>query len=65
MRKEIEEIKVKTDNEHRNIMSSEGMELVPLMKDKQTGEDCIVDLFCTEQYSCHQASHTRTPAQDT
>ena len=41
MRKEIEEIKVKTDNEHRNIMSSEGMELVPLMKDKQTGEDCI------------------------
>lgn len=38
MRKEIEEIKVKTDNEHRNIMSSEGMELVPLMKDKQTGK---------------------------
>ena len=47
MRKEIEEIKVKTDNEHRNIMSSEGMELVPLMKDKQTGEDCIMDCFWT------------------
>ena len=45
MRKEIEEVKVKTDNEHRNIMSSEGMELVPLMKDKQTGDDCTLD-FC-------------------
>ena len=42
MRKEIEEIKVKTDTEHRNIMSSEGMELVPLMKDKQTGDKLLL-----------------------
>ena len=41
MRREIEEIKVKTDNEHRNIMSGEGMELVPLMKDKQTGKSIV------------------------
>ena len=38
MRKEIEEIKVKTEVEHKDIMSGEGIELVPLMKDKHTGE---------------------------
>ena len=38
MRKEIEEIKVKTEVEHKDIMSGEGIELVPLMKDKHTGD---------------------------
>ena len=37
MRKEIEEIKVKKDMEHRDMTSGEGIELVPLMKDKHTG----------------------------
>ena len=37
MRKEIEEIKVKKEIEHKDITSGEGIELVPLMKDKYTG----------------------------
>lgn len=37
IRKEIEEIKVKKDLEHKEITSGEGIELVPLMKDKYTG----------------------------
>ena len=37
MRKEIEEIKVKKEIEHKDITSGEGIELVPLMKDKVTG----------------------------
>ena len=37
MRKEIEEIKVKKEIEHKDITCGEGIELVPLMKDKVTG----------------------------
>ena len=46
MRKEIEEIKVKTEVEHKDIMSGEGIELVPLMKDKHTGEYVEENIYC-------------------
>ena len=45
MRKEIEEIKVKKTMEHRDITDGQGIELVPLMKDKHTGVDCS-KYFC-------------------
>jgi len=38
IRKEIEDIKVKKEIEHQDINSGIGCELVPLMKDKQTGK---------------------------
>ena len=42
MRKEIEEIKVKKEIEHKDITSGEGIELVPLMKDKVTGTGSLM-----------------------
>ena len=52
MRKEIEEIKVKTEVEHKDIMSGEGIELVPLMKDKHTGEQRNISSVTVDMYNC-------------
>ena len=52
MRKEIEEIKVKTEVEHKDIMSGEGIELVPLMKDKHTGEQRNISTDTVDMYNC-------------
>ena len=52
MRKEIEEIKVKTEVEHKDIMSGEGIELVPLMKDKHTGEQRKISSVTVDMYNC-------------